>query len=198
MTDQQAAGADEPVNIDARGPQNAARQTTVTRTFDNNADAVDAKQAEAIKAQTAPNPTTDVELAKQAYGDDWNKRRGHKVIGATRDGDPIYNHGGVAVDDAGHALGHASDPERAADLRERLVHGPEATEADRYPVTEEARREHEQGEQGDGAGEDGAYSDWTVEQMRAELHRRELPVSGNKPELLQRLRDNDSEGSDES
>jgi hypothetical protein len=148
MTDQQAAGADEPVNINAQGPSNAAEQVEVTRRFDNNPEAVDAKQAEAVKAQTAPNPTTDVDLAREAYGEDWNQRRGHKIA-ETRDGDNIYAHGGVAVDDAGHALGHASDPEGAAATRETLVHEPEATEADRYPVTAEARERANSGDEDD-------------------------------------------------
>lgn len=133
----------EPVNINAIGPSNVADQATETRHYDNpgaNIDAFDDKLAESIKAQTAPNPTTDVDLAREAYGEDWNKRRGSKQIAETRDGDAIYNHGGVAVDDAGHALGSSLDPEAAADLRERLVHSPEATDADRYPVTAEARQ----------------------------------------------------------
>jgi hypothetical protein len=138
MTDQQAAGADEPVNINALGPSNVAEQVEETRRFDNNPDAVDAKSAESLKAQNAPNPTTDVDLAREAYGEDWNKRRAPKIA-ETSDGDNIYAHGGVAVDDAGHALGHASDPEGAAATRETLVHSPEATDADRYPVTAEAR-----------------------------------------------------------
>lgn len=137
MTD--AKQGDEPVNIEASGPSNVAEQATVKRSYENNPEAVDDKAAEAVKAQTAPNPTTDADLAREAYGEDWNRRRGGKVIAETRDGDQIMNHGGVAVDTAGHALGHASDPEAAARVRETLVHSPEATEADRYPVTAEAR-----------------------------------------------------------
>lgn len=149
MTDEQAAGAEhEPVNINATGPSNAAEQVEVTRAFPNNPAAVDAKQAEAHAAQIAPNPTTDVDLAREAYGDDWNKRRGHKIA-ETRDGDEIFNHGGVAVDTAGHALGHASDPEGAVETRETLVHSPEATDADRYPVTAEARERDERSEDND-------------------------------------------------
>jgi hypothetical protein len=140
MTEPTSDRTDEPVNINAIGPSNVADQVTVTRHYDNNVDAFDDKQAESVKAQTAKNPTTDVDLAREAYGEDWNKRRGPKQIAETRDGDPIYARGGVAVDTAGHALGHASDPGRAADLRERLVHSPEATDADRYPVTAEAKR----------------------------------------------------------
>jgi len=133
------AQGDEPVEIKASGPTNVAEQVTVARTFRNNPEAVDAKEAESLKAQNAPNPTTDADLAREAYGEDWNKRRGPKVIAETGDGDPIMNHGGVAVDTAGHALGHASDPEAAADLRDRLVNSPRATDSDRYPVTAEAR-----------------------------------------------------------
>lgn len=153
MTEQQAAGADEPVNINALGPSNAAGQVEVTKHFDNNPDAVDAKTAESLKAQTAPNPTTDADLAREAYGEDWNKRRGHKIA-ETRDGDEIFNHGGVAVDDAGHALGHASDPDGAVATRETLVHSPEATDADRYPVTAEARERDERDERN---GDDESY-----------------------------------------
>lgn len=141
MTDsQQVAGDDtEPVNINALGPRNVGSQQTVTRRYDNNPEAVDAKTAEALKAQTAPNPTTDADLAREAYGEDWEKRRGHKVIATAESGAPIYNHGGVAVDDAGHALGHASDPEGAARTRDLLEDKPNANDADRYPVTAEAR-----------------------------------------------------------
>lgn len=141
MTDsQQATGDSEPVHINALGPRSSAPQQTVTRHFDNNPEAVDAKTAEAFKAQTAKNPTTDVDLAREAYGDDWNKRRGHKIATA-ESGAPIYAHGGVAVDDAGHALGHASDPEGAARTRDLLEDKPNSTDADRYPVTAEARAE---------------------------------------------------------
>ncbi|HYD28894.1 hypothetical protein [Brevundimonas sp.] len=153
-TDTQAAGADEPVNINALGPQNAAEQVTETRRFENNIEAADAKSEEAIKAQTAPNPTTDADLAREAYGEDWNKRRrgreadkladtDHREIAETKDGEPIYAHGGVAVDAQGHALGHADDPQGAVNLRERLWDDPPAKDSDRYPVTAEARERDE-------------------------------------------------------
>jgi hypothetical protein len=130
---------DEPVQINALGPDRAAEQVEETRRYENNEQAFEDKQREAIKAQLAPNPTTDVDLAREAYGDDWQRRRGDRVIATADDGTEIMNHGGVAVDSSGHALGHASDPERAADLHDRLVNSPAATDADRYPVTQEAR-----------------------------------------------------------
>lgn len=137
MTDETpGTGPDEqPEIINATGPSNAAEQVTVTREFANNVEAFDAKERESIAAQTAPNPTTDADLAREAYGDDWNKRRKPKQIAESEQGDPIYAHGGVAVDTAGHALGHASDPERAAALKSSLGGGPDAA---RYPVTAEA------------------------------------------------------------
>lgn len=150
MDEQRTDQADEPVIINAKGPSDVAEPSVVTRHYDNNVEAADDKAAEALKAQTAPNPTTDAELARKAYGEDWNRRRGpaadrlkgtaHEQIATTQDGDAIYDHGGVAVDGQGHALGHSSDPEAAADVRETLVHEPEATDADRYPVTAEARQ----------------------------------------------------------
>lgn len=140
MTDsQQATGDTDPVQINAVGPRNVAPQQTVTRRYDNNSDAVDDKTAESLKAQTAPNPTTDVDLAREAYGADWNERRGHKIA-QSDSGSPIYNHGGVAVDTAGHALGDSRDPAAAADELSSLENKPAATDADRYPVTAEAKQ----------------------------------------------------------
>lgn len=139
MTEQQ--NDEQPDIIMASGPDGVEPPTVERREYANNVEAYDDKAAASIAAQTAPNPTTDVELAREAYGEDWNKRRGSKIA-ETRDGDGIYAHGGVAVDDAGHALGHASDPDAAVRTRESLVHSPEATEADRYPVTAEARQRH--------------------------------------------------------
>lgn len=192
MNDTQATAGDEPVHINALGPTNVADRVETTRHFDNNSDAVDAKQAEAIKAQTAPNPTTDVNLARQAYGEDWGRRRGARKIAQTSDGDPIFARGGVAVDGAGHALGHASDPEGAVATRETLVHKPEGTDADRYPVTAEARQRAE-----DGAGSpDDSYEHWSADRLQTELRHRQLPASGNKAELAQRLREDDEDESD--
>ena len=37
------------------------------------------------------------------------------------------------------------------------------------------------------------YNDFTVEDLRAELKERGLPTSGNKPELVERLAENDGE-----
>lgn len=120
MTTPQVDPAHEPVNIKAVGPKNVDEPASVTRHFETNKAAGDAKDAESIKAQTAPNVTTDPDLAREAYGDDWQKRRGHKVIGHDSDGDKIFKHGQVAVDSEGHALGHADDPEAAAETKERL------------------------------------------------------------------------------
>jgi hypothetical protein len=145
MTEQQK---DEPDIIMASGPDGVEPPVVEKREYANNVEAYDDKAAASIAAQTAPNPTTDVELAKEAYGEDWNKRRGSKIA-ETRDGDNIYAHGGVAVDDAGHALGHADDPDAAVRTRESLVHSPEATEADRYPVTAEARDSYTEPNDGD-------------------------------------------------
>lgn len=188
MTDMPAG--DQPVHINAVGPRNAAERTEQTRHYDNNPDAVDDKQREAIKAQTAPNPTTDLDEARKAYGEDWGRRRGARLIAETRDGDPIYGRGGVAVDTAGHAVGHASDPAGAASMRETLVHGPEASDADRYPVTAEGRQRALRDED-EVAGD--SYERWTVDGLRSELGRRELPVSGNKADLAQRLREDDED-----
>lgn len=117
--------SEEPVNINAVGPQNVAEQVEETRHFDNNADAFDAKQAESLKAQQAPNPTTDEDLAREAYGKDWNERRGEaKRVGESPEGDPILAKGGVLVDKQGHDLGHAngdeSEIQRAGELHDDL------------------------------------------------------------------------------
>ena len=38
---------------------------------------------------------------------------------------------------------------------------------------------------------EGDYSTWTVDELKAELSTRELPVSGNKSELITRLEESD-------
>lgn len=45
--------------------------------------------------------------------------------------------------------------------------------------------------------EPGAYDGLKLEELRAELKRRELPTSGNKDELVARLIEADGKGSDE-
>lgn len=42
------------------------------------------------------------------------------------------------------------------------------------------------------------YGDFTVEELRAELADRNLPVSGNKPELVKRLAEDDAKPADTS
>jgi hypothetical protein len=197
MTDEQAAGADEPVNIYATGPSDVADQVTVERSYDTNEAAYADKQDESIKAQTAPNVTTDVDLAREAYGDDYNRPKLTKVIGATEGGDPVFARGAVAVDAQGHALGHASDPERAVALKERLMNNPNAKDADRYPVTAEARAADTgdangpAGQQPDERNDPDSYDEMTVQRLTDELRARGLPVTGAKAELVERLRAND-------
>ncbi len=105
---------DEPVTINAIGPHDVAEPVVETRHYENNVDAYDDKAAESLKAQTAPNPTTDLDEARKAYGEDWNRRRKGKVIGETEGGEKVYA------------------------IR------PGITEADRYPVTAEAAQRAEQ------------------------------------------------------
>jgi hypothetical protein len=45
------------------------------------------------------------------------------------------------------------------------------------------------GEKGDGAEDD--LEDWTVDELKDELRERDLPVSGNKDELVKRLKEAD-------
>jgi hypothetical protein len=128
-----------------------ADEPTERRRFDNNADAFDAKQAESLAAQNAPNPTTDIDLAREAYGEDWNRRRGPKMVAETKSGDPLFARGGTIVDSAGHVLGHATDVEGAVARKQGL--GTDG-ELGRYPVTaeaqaEEVRQANESGASGD-------------------------------------------------
>lgn len=44
----------------------------------------------------------------------------------------------------------------------------------------------------DGGTTADPYEDWLKEDLAAELADRELPVSGNKPELIERLREDDA------
>jgi hypothetical protein len=141
MTDQDTTGTgavDQPVNIYAEGPSDVAEEPTRREQFDNNADAFDAKQREAIAAQTAPNPTTDIDLARAAYGEDWNRRRGHVMIAETEAGEPLFAHGGVVVDAVGHVMGRVSDPAAAVARKQQL--GTDG-EVGRYGVTAEAQAE---------------------------------------------------------
>lgn len=48
-------------------------------------------------------------------------------------------------------------------------------------------------EPGEAAAEHGEYSTWTNRDLKAALVERELPVSGNHDELVQRLIDDDTE-----
>lgn len=41
--------------------------------------------------------------------------------------------------------------------------------------------------------DDESYSDWNVDQLKEELKTRELPVSGSKEQLVQRLEESDAE-----
>lgn len=42
--------------------------------------------------------------------------------------------------------------------------------------------------------DEDSYSSWTVDELQDELRKRDLPVSGNKAELVERLEGNDEEG----
>jgi hypothetical protein len=184
MTDEQdkQEQIEHPISINALGPEKAAEQVEETRRFANNVEAFDAKQAESLAAQSAPNPTTDAALAEEAYGKDWNKRRGHKVVGADSDGNALFAHGGVVVDSAGHALGHVTNAPDAVALKDSL--GTDG-EVGRYPITAEAqaaelRERNESGKSGDetntldgglGAAVDGREQNAHDEQVTAKRAR---------------------------
>jgi hypothetical protein len=139
MTDQDTTGTgaeQRPVDIYAEGPSGVAGDPTERRSYKTNAEAFDDKQRESLKAQSAPNPTTDAELAREAYGEDWNRRRGHVMISTTEGGEPLFDHGGSAVDAAGHVLGHTADVADATARKQSL--GTDG-ELGRYPVTAEAQ-----------------------------------------------------------
>lgn len=137
MSDESTTGAGavvQPVDMYATGPDGTAQPTVERQSFKNNADAFDAKQELWREQQSAPNPTTDERLAREAFGEPETRGYLGRVIGVTADGDRIHNHGGVAVDEQGHALGHASDVERAVALKESLQGG----DGTALPVTAEA------------------------------------------------------------
>ena len=47
--------------------------------------------------------------------------------------------------------------------------------------------------QGDAPSEEPqGYSAWTKDELQAELEKRGLPTSGNKPDLIERLEENDA------
>lgn len=46
---------------------------------------------------------------------------------------------------------------------------------------------------GDAPSEEGDYSEWTKDELQAELKNRDLPTSGNKDELIARLEENDGQ-----
>jgi hypothetical protein len=139
MTDQETTGTgavQQPVTMYAEGPSGVAEPGTERQTFKNNAEAFDAKQAESMAAQMAPNPTTDADLAREAYGEDWNRRRGHVLIATTEAGDKLFDHGGSVVDSVGHVLGHTANVDDAVARKQGL--GTDG-ELGRYPVTAEAQ-----------------------------------------------------------
>lgn len=157
MTDEQqettgtgAVETEQPDLLIATGPDGKSDPIVERRKFANNVEAFDAKQEAAMAAQNAPNPTTDIDLAREAYGEDWNRRRGHKLIAtASEDPDPanregegdaeaLYDHGGSVVDNSGHVLGHTTDLGQAVQAKRRL--GTDG-ELGRYPVTAEAQSE---------------------------------------------------------
>lgn len=115
MSDEQQEN--ELVNIDAHGPSDVTEPVTEVRHYENNVEAYDDKAAEALKAQTAPNPTTDLDEARKAYGDDWNERRAPKIIGHTARGVAVY---------AGPPPAKGGETDRQA--------------SERYPLTAEARQ----------------------------------------------------------
>lgn len=49
----------------------------------------------------------------------------------------------------------------------------------------------------DEEGEDSGYDDKTVDELKAELRKRDLPVSGKHAELVQRLEEDDASDDDE-
>lgn len=125
-----------PTDIYASGPSDAAEPTTEQRSYETNEAAFADKQRQSLAAQTAPNPTTDIDLARQAYGEDWNRRRAPRAVAMTEDGDVLLARGGTVVDTAGHVLGSTADVEAAVARKESL--GGDG-ELGRYPVTAEAQ-----------------------------------------------------------
>lgn len=178
------AVVDAPQIIEATGPSGVVEPAVEKREFKNNVEAFDAKQAESLAQQAAPNPTTDAELAREAYGEDWNRRRGHKLIATasedvpTGEGDTeaLYDHGGSVVDGSGHVLGHTTALGQAVAAKRQL--GTDG-ELGRYPVTAEAQAQelrdfNEAGKAGDasktldgglGAAVDGREQDKHDEQV---------------------------------
>lgn len=75
----------------------------------------------------------------------------------------------------------------------RLGSDPHPDGAGRAYATEEEREaaEKEDGDKTTGEPIEGDYDDHTVEELQNELRRRDLPVSGTKPELVERLTEND-------
>ena len=43
----------------------------------------------------------------------------------------------------------------------------------------------------EGGASEESYESWTKDELQAELSRRDLPTSGNKPELIVRLEEDD-------
>lgn len=49
---------------------------------------------------------------------------------------------------------------------------------------------------GDGTGEESEYASWSKQELKDELESRDLPVGGNKDELIARLEAHDAESAD--
>ncbi|HSE47499.1 MAG TPA: SAP domain-containing protein [Gemmatimonadales bacterium] len=47
-------------------------------------------------------------------------------------------------------------------------------------------------DQGGSAPEPEGYESWTKDELQAELEKRDLPKTGNKPELIERLEEDDA------
>lgn len=93
----------------------------------------------------------------------------------------ITVHGGPTNDDAEEPAGPADGVETTA---------VEVEEGHEAPA--------DGGQDSDESAEVVDYNAFTVEELRAELAGRDLPVSGNKPELVKRLADDDEARADEA
>lgn len=82
------------------------------------------------------------------------------------------------------------------------TNGEPSSPSDQSPApTTEPSSKTDQTESGSAASTDGAnadadrraeYEDWTKPDLQDELERRDLPITGNKPELVDRLLDHDA------
>lgn len=57
---------------------------------------------------------------------------------------------------------------------------------------EEVGQDHENEVHGQDESSEDDYDDWTVDELKEELDNRELKTSGKKPELIDRLREDDA------